>query len=332
METPKVMSHFLAHKTTKVDADVMAAQQAAARRQSIHRAARQALNKRAVQQRRDAITQASAKVEAEERSVLGASAPPEAKPWASVGDPAADQSAKISEWAASAQDEADAAAKDSKEVEKLAAKAAASVPAAFKMVEEAKAAAMKAHENEEQVRAVLDTTKKLVFDEAMEVVPDEIKVLKEAAHKKAKADAIKQGKKTKAEMLAKVPAAKKAAEEPYLKAMSSAGAMAAEYAKRGDTLSGQSATMQMNAQLTMGSANTYLGLGDMPLAQKLMQQSRMEMDLAVGLGGAAGDNYDKANSIMGTLGAYAAEGVSAAYHAEVMLNPDAPPPPAPLVR
>merc|ERR1719301_177714 len=107
--------------------------------------------------------------------------------------------------------------------------------------------------------------------------------------------------------------------------MAGAGKTAAEYAKIGDTLVGQSATLQMNAGLAQGSANQYISIGNMAEAQGLMQQSRSDMNLAMSLNGAATGMYNAANKITAQLGVYAGQAAQAGFHAQVMYDPDAVP-------
>merc|ERR1719265_105536 len=100
------------------------------------------------------------------------------------------------------------------------------------------------------------------------------------AQKKANAAAKKKAvifeKKMKAK--AKVESAKAA--KVYMDVMAGAAKTSADYAKVGDSLIGQSATLQMNAGLAQGQANQFITIGDMAEAQKLMQQSRGDMNMA----------------------------------------------------
>jgi len=146
-----------------------------------------------------------------------------------------------------------------------------------------------------------------------------------------KAKALKKAAALKTKMLKEAPEAGKKAAAPYIDAMGRAAAVANEYTKRGDGLIGQSVVLQGEAGLKMGEANSYSNLGDMVKSQATLQMAHQTMDLAKSLAGAADGNYGKAKSIMSTLGGYASEAAAAQYHAEYMLNPDLPPPPAPLV-
>merc|ERR1719498_2261710 len=134
---------------------------------------------------------------------------------------------------------------------------------------------------------------------AEQEVPKMLKEIMDKAQKKANAAAKKKAivfeKKMKAK--AKVESAKAA--KVYMDVMAGAGKTAAQYAKIGDTLIGQSATLQMNAGLAQGSANQYISIGNMAEAQGLMQQSRSDMNLAMSLNGAATGMYNAANKITG---------------------------------
>merc|ERR1719171_1201961 len=96
--------------------------------------------------------------------------------------------------------------------------------------------------------------------------------------------------------------------------MAGAGKTAAEYAKLGDGLIGQAATLQMNAGLAQGSANQYMSIGDMGEAQKLMQQSRGDMNLALSLNSQATGMYNTANTITGHGGSAEADATIAWRH------------------
>merc|ERR1740130_872530 len=87
----------------------------------------------------------------------------------------------------------------------------------------------------------------------------------------------------------------------------------------------------MNAGLAQGQANAYVTVGDMSEAQRLLQQSRGEMNAALGLNAQATGMYDTANKITAQLPAYAGQAAMAAYHAQVMYDPDAQPPAPALV-
>merc|ERR1719261_1609983 len=103
-----------------------------------------------------------------------------------------------------------------------------------------------------------------------------LKEIKAAADKKAEADAKKKAILFEKAMKKKAKVESAKAAKVYMDVMAGAGKTAAEYAKIGDSLIGQSATLQMNAGLAQGSANQYITIGDLGEAQKLMQQSRSD--------------------------------------------------------
>lgn len=117
----------------------------------------------------------------------------------------------------------------------------------------------------------------------------------------------------------------------YTDFLDAAGKSAAEYTKNGDTLLRQSASMQQNAGMAQGNAGVYIRSGYMHEAQKLMQQSRFDMNAALRLNDQATKDYDKAWKITKNYGAYADEAAMAAFHAQSMYDPDAQPPPPRLV-
>jgi hypothetical protein len=55
------------------------------------------------------------------------------------------------------------------------------------------------------------------------------------------------------------------------------------------------------------------------------------MDVALSLNAQAAGAYNTANKIAGQLGVYAGQAAMAAFHAQVMYDPKAVPPPPPLV-
>merc|ERR1719199_811876 len=132
-----------------------------------------------------------------------------------------------------------------------------------------------------------------------------MKKIRAEADEKAEAAAKKKAVIFEKAMKAKAKTESAKAAKVYMDVMAGAGKTAAEYAKIGDTLVGQSATLQMNAGLAQGNANQYIYIGDMAEAQKLMQQSRSDMNLALSLNGAASGAYNNANTITGQLGVYA---------------------------
>jgi len=255
----------------------------------------------------------------------------EAKPWQSISEPINEQAAKVVEWAGEAVASANAAGADAKKVEEIAAKASGTMAGVIAQVGQAKVAMEETLAMEKRIHKLRDVLWVRARKAAEEEVEPVLKTLKAKAdikaEKAAKAKAIVFDKKMKAK--AKVESAKAA--KVYMDVLAGAAKNAAAYAKVGDSLIGQSATLQMNAGLAQGSANQYITIGDMAEGQKLLQASRGDMNLALSLNGAATGMYNTANKITGQLGVYAGQAGMAAFHAQVMYDPDAVPPPPPLV-
>lgn len=257
--------------------------------------------------------------------------PKKAKPWESVSKPVVEEVAKVVDWAKAAEKSSQEAGAEAKKVEMLSKKAAGHMSAVMAAVGQAKQSMEKTIEYENNLR----TLRQVLWDRAKKVAEAEVpKILKEMKAKDDK-DAAKAAKKKakvfEKKMKAKAKTESAKAAKVYMDLMAGAGKTAAEYAKLGDGLIGQAATLQMNAGLAQGSANQYMSIGDMGEAQKLMQQSRGDMNLALSLNSQATGMYNTANTITGQLGAYAGQAGMAAFHAQVMYDPDAVPPPPPLV-
>merc|ERR1719235_926066 len=111
-----------------------------------------------------------------------------------------------------------------------------------------------------------------IWDKAKTAAEGEIdKVLKEVraeADKKAKVWAKKKAAAFKKKMKALAAKESAKASKVYMDLMTGAGAAAAKYAKLGDDLIGQSASLQMNAGLAQAQANQFITVGDMGEAQK----------------------------------------------------------------
>merc|ERR1719160_194091 len=146
-----------------------------------------------------------------------------------------------------------------------------------------------------------------------------VKELVKAAHDTAEVEAKKAAAKLEADMKKQIPDAKKAAMKPWEDVMARAAAVAGEYVKAGDGLSGASLGSQLQAQQMLGSAQNY------------MRDAHNLLGLAKGMTDSANGMYGQAASIVSTLPGYMGVTAQAAYHAEVMLNPDAPPPPPPII-
>jgi len=254
-----------------------------------------------------------------------------AKPWQSVGEPILEQTAKVAEWALAAKESANAAGADAKKVEEMAGKAGGTMAGVIAKVGQAKASMEMTLKMEGKIHALRDVLYARAEKAAMDEVPKILAIVKKKADIKAEKDAKKKAKIFEKAMKAKAKVESAKAAKVYMDVMAGAGKTAAAYAKIGDSLIGQSATMQMNAGLAAGSANQFITIGDMATAQGLMQSSRGDMNMAMSLNGAATGAYNTANKITGQLGVYAAQAGMAAFHAQVMYDPKAVPPPPPLV-
>jgi len=251
--------------------------------------------------------------------------------WSSIADPAPEMGARATDDATKAEEAAKKARAAADFVIKVADKTSSSVPVAIKNVDATKDGASAAHDAEEEVHKMRDEVAKAAREAAFEMIEGTLKDLRKQQHAEVKKEAVKKAKKLKEKMLKEAPKAAAAAAKVYADTAKRAAATAAEYARRGDALSAKSVNVQMEAQMLLGQSNTWITLGDNAKAEKLLQQSHMLMNEAVGLAGAANSNYGQAQSIMKTMPDYVAEADAAGYNAEVMLNPDAPPPPPPLV-
>jgi len=323
-ESPQLVTHFLASKSKAVVGNAGAVWAMRIK------AARRAL----AAQRSSAAGSAGAQAAASELGGAPAGAPAAAGTapmWASIDAEAQDQSAKVAEWAEATAKSAKNTEFDAISVEKIANKAEASVPAAIAKAELAKEASLKAYQDEEGVRKVRDTVLDLARDTAFEVIPEVLGEMKEQDRAEAKTEALSKAKILKGKMLDEAPKAAAAAAKPYEDAMKRAAATAAAWSTRGDGLSGQSSSMQMQSQLSLQQANSFASVGNQAEAQKMMQQAQLQMNMAMGLNAQATKFYATAKSIMDTLGGYMGEAAAAAYHAQVMLDPDAPPPSPPIV-
>jgi len=257
--------------------------------------------------------------------------PRTAKPWEAVSEPINEQVANVAEWASEAQKSADSAGAEAKKVEEFAGKSSGTMAGVIAKVGAAKVAMEQTLKMEKRIRKLRDVLWGRAEKAAEQEVPKILKEIKAAADIKAEAAAKKKAIKFEKAMKAKAKTESVKAAKVYMDVMAGAGKTAAQYAKIGDSLIGQSATLQMNAGFAQGSANQYMTIGDMAEAQKLMQQSRGDMNLAMSLNGAATGMYATANKITGQLGVYAGQAAMAAFHAQVMYDPKAVPPPPPLV-
>mmetsp|Transcript_123132 Transcript_123132/g.195241 ORF Transcript_123132/g.195241 Transcript_123132/m.195241 type:complete len:645 (+) Transcript_123132:29-1963(+) len=260
----------------------------------------------------------------------GPAAPPGA-PWSSISESVQTQAAKVVEWALEAESSAKKAHTEAAKLKKSVGKATGAMESVMAEVGNAQVAMENAIEDADKIHEL----KVFLWEKAKKSAEDEIpkimKEIKEKAKKKAEEEAKKKAAAFEKEMKAKAKTESAKAAKVYMDAMAGAGKTSAEYAKIADGLIAQSATAQMNAGLEQQQANQYLTIGDMSEAQRLMQQSRGDMNFAFGLNAQATGMYNTAIGIQNQLPAYAGQAAMAAYHAQVMYDPKAVPPPPPLV-
>lgn len=256
---------------------------------------------------------------------------PKVQKWESVSEPIQAQTSQVVEWATEAEAEAAKAGANAKKVQEAATKASGSMTGVFAEVGAAKTAMERALLEESKISRLRDRIWQKAKETALAEIPKILPDLQNKADTIAKEEARKKAKVFEKQMQNKARHESVKAAKVYTDQMKGAGKSAAEYAKLGDSLSTQAATMQMNAGMQQGQAGSYMRVGQMDEAQKLLQQSRGEMNMAVGLNAQAAKMYDTSSQIAAQLPAYAGQAAMAAYHAQVMYDPDAQPPPPPLV-
>jgi len=253
------------------------------------------------------------------------------KPWASVSEPMAEQAAKVVEWSERAQTSAEAAGAEAKQLEEIGKTAAGVIGQVLAREGQVKLAMEQTLSMEHRIRAIRDDFWLRAKKAAGQEVTKMLKELGAAADKKAKLDAEKKAMLFEKAMKDKARTEGAKAAKVYTDFLDGTGKSAAEYTRNGDTLLRQSASMQQNAGMAQGNAGVYIRSGYMHEAQKLMQQSRFDMNAALSLNGQATKDYDTAWKITKNYGAYADEAAMAAFHAQSMYDPDAQPPPPRLV-
>lgn len=241
------------------------------------------------------------------------------------------QAAKVVEWAMEAESSAQKAKTEATKLKKTMKEAAGLTESVMAEVGNARMAMEDAIDDADKIHKL----KAFLWEKAKKSAEDEIpkmmKEIKDKAKKTAEDDAEKQAKAFGMKMTAKAKAESVKAAKVYMDAMVGAGKTSTAYAKIADRLVAQSATAQMNAGLEQQQANQFLTIGDMSDAQRLMQQSQGNMNLAFGLNAQATGTYNTAIGLQNQLPAYATQAATAAYHAQVMYDPKAVPPPPPLV-
>lgn len=201
------------------------------------------------------------------------------------------------------------------------------IPSVTTSVEEAFTEARYAHGAEKYVTDLVKEVQKATVLGAKDVIISTIREVRAEQHEKAKAEAQKAAKQMLKKMLAGIPAAAKAASQPYIDAMNRAHDFAAQYQKTADALTAKSVGDQMSAALLLGQANMWNSIGELGKAQQMFQQAHQMMDFVSLFNKKAGAFYKAAAEINSHDGEYLAEADQAAYHATVLRNPDAPPPP-----
>jgi hypothetical protein len=252
--------------------------------------------------------------------------------WSSIGSAARIQGATTSMWAYQARWSAIRAAAALQRVNSVANTASGALAEAHGAAGDAKKAAEAAEVAEKRVRSIRDGLRIRAKKAVQEALPGTLRSLRQEAMANAQADAIEQARVAQADMETKGPEAAQAAMKPWQDAMVGAANAATAYFKGGDELAQQSTQMQAGAQAAQTQANQAMMLGDVVSSQKQMFQARQMMNQAISLNKQASSYYDTGEAIQKTLPAYNEQAVAAGYHAEVLVNPEAPPQGPPLVR
>lgn len=250
-----------------------------------------------------------------------------AEPWSSMKDPAPDRFAMITQQAVdSAKAAADAASGSGKQIEDLASRAFNSVTVASAAVEDARRAALEAHAAEQKVRTFHDVLERMMKRRAFMVLPQELPGIMGKARADAKTKAQKKALAFKKNLVASAPKAGQKAAAPYRAAMQSAADTAAQYSKAGDDLAGQAKTFYAEAQALEGQAGVQKAYGWLVMAKKLDQKAQRLARKALAMNKQASVYYKTSQAISVTnVPEYANQASQAAYHAEVMVNPDTAP-------
>lgn len=235
------------------------------------------------------------------------------------------------EWTDEAKQSASKAGTEAQKVKDVATKASTGMTSVLARVGSAKAAMDQAIHNERKISALRDQMWQKAKTAAMEEVSKILPKLREKSRKKAEKAAKAKAVIFEKRMKKKAKVESEKAAKVYTDVAMGAGKSAADYAKLGDSLISQMASMQMNAGMAQNQANQFIRAGNMAEAQKLMQQSRSDMNAAMGLNAQATGMYSQANKITAQLPTYAGQAAMAAYHAQVMYDPEAVAPPPPLV-
>jgi hypothetical protein len=256
---------------------------------------------------------------------------PAAQAWMILTEPALKQGAAVAGWAQEAEKDALDAYAALKAVNEVASGAVGGLAAASSAAAKAKKAAEQARKAEDRVRAIKEGLFRRAKEAAMSAIPETVRKLKESSMKKAKEEALAQAKIAQEKMETDGPIAHEEAMKPYEDTVGRIGDTSNKYLAAGDLLAKQSAELQTAAQVSQTQASNYMRLGAVDDAQKKMVQAKQMMNMAVTVNKQAMDYYDVSATIEGQVPEYEFEARAAGYHAEVLVNPDAPPHPPPAV-
>lgn len=297
MEVPQVMSHFLVARTESTSS-----------------------------------TTSSTKGTAAQKQKAVAAAPPKGSPpWLSVSKPAMETNAAVVDWAKEAESEAAAARAAFLKITEVATSAGGGLAAATKAANDARIAAEKGAQAEARVRAIRDGLRRKAREAALSVVASTMKKMRAEYEAKAKSEAYAKAREMDKKMKEDGVHAGELAREAWDQALTRAAETATDYLKAGNEKAEQSRELQGKAQAMQTQAGQYMRLGYVKKAQGMAVQARTMMNQAIVLNTEANGDYDKLSSITKTLPFYTDSAGAAAYHAEVMVNPNAMPPPPPLV-
>merc|ERR1712113_672044 len=110
----------------------------------------------------------------------------------------------------------------------------------------------------------------------------------------------------------------------YEQSMQSQSQLADQYMVMGDELATKAQSMQMSSQEAHSQANGYLSLGMTDQAQKQLLKAKEMMADSTELNKKANAYYATAQSITNNIPYWYQAAQQAAYHAEVLVNPDTP--------
>lgn len=233
-----------------------------------------------------------------------------------------DPALKALQWAAEANVSAMNAGENAQKVKEMAAKSSGSLSSAIASMGAAKEAMDRALILETNVKSLKDRLWQTAKASAEAQVSQSLQEIRAKVKKQAEQKARQQAGFFRKQMKAKGKIESAKASQAYKDLINSAGRSAAHFSSVGDALLSQSNNLHMNAASLQGVANQYLASGDMSNAQKNMQQSQNEIDVASNLRGQAIGVYDKATAIAANIPVYASQAVAAANHAQALYDLD----------